>query len=74
MGGLPFVGSWGGRILMIWDVDKIEVLEHELGPFSISLRCKLKGKSDEWVFAGVYDPNQREEVNVFLTELDDVKA
>lgn len=37
--------SWGasGGILVIWDVGKIEVLEHVIGAFSVSIRCRVKG-------------------------------
>lgn len=59
---------------MIWDVDRIEVLEHVIGAFSVSIRCRVKGRVEEWVFVGVYGPNLRLEVSDFLQELDDIKA
>lgn len=52
----------------------MEVLDHEFGAFSISTRCRLKWKVEEWVFVGVYNPTVRSEVDNFLQELDDVKA
>lgn len=60
--------SWGasGGILVIWDVDRIEVLEHILGAFSVLVRCRVKVMLNEWVFVGVYGPNLRTEVSNFL--------
>lgn len=64
---LPSRGSSGG-ILLIGDKDRIEVLEHEIETFSISIRCRLKSMLVELVFVGVYDPTQRDEVIHFLGE------
>lgn len=66
---LPSWGAFGG-ILVIWDVDRIEVLDHVLGAFLVSVRCRVKGQLDEWV----YGPNRRAEVSNFLQELDNIKA
>lgn len=50
------------------------MLEYEIGAFSVSIRCRLKGYLEELVFSGVYGPNLRSEVDGFLGELDDLKA
>lgn len=47
---LPYWGALGG-ILLIWNENKLEILDHEIITFSVSIRCKLV---DEWVFVGVY--------------------
>lgn len=67
--------SWGasGGILVIWDENKLEVLEHELGAFSVAIRCKVV-EEEEWVFVGVYGPLNSGEVDDFLSELDNVLA
>lgn len=59
---------------MIWDADRTEVLEHEIEAFSVSIRFRMKGKVEDWVFVGVYSPNLRSEVSDFLQELDNIKA
>lgn len=70
---LPSRGASGG-ILMIWNKNRIEMLEHEVGAFSISIRCRMVDDVVEWVFSGVYGPVLEEEVDDFFGELDDVKA
>lgn len=69
--GWSSLPSWGasGGILLIWDLDKIEVLEQEIGAFSFSIRCRLKREMEDWVFVGVYGPNLRSEVSDFLQEI-----
>lgn len=59
---------------MIWNEEKVEVLEWEVGAYSISIRCKMVDGEDEWVFSGVYGPVLSWEVDDFFGELDDVKA
>lgn len=61
-------------ILLIWDINKVEVLDSEVGAYSMSVRCRLRSCVEEWVFVGVYDPTKRWEVDDFLTELDDSKG
>lgn len=53
--GLPTLGALGGGgILLIWDDSKVVVPEHEIGAYSVSIRCKSKFGLEEWVFVGVY--------------------
>lgn len=52
----------------------MEVLEHEVGAFSISVHSKMTNILDEWVFTGVYGPILAWEVESFLVELDNIKA
>lgn len=59
---------------MIWDENKLKILEHELGAFSVSIRCKVVEEEEEWVFVGVYRPPNSGEVDDFLSELDNVHA
>lgn len=60
--------SWGASrgILLIWDVDKVDVLDHKIGAYSVSVRYKLKMESGVLGVSGVYDPNIRSEVDDFL--------
>ena len=53
-------GSVGG-ILICWDKRSLEVMEMEVGNFSIS--CRMRNVEDGlvWMFTGVYGPFSREE-------------
>ena len=50
-----------GEILICWDKRTLEVLEMEVGQFSIS--CRLRNVEDGlvWIFTGVYGPFSRED-------------
>lgn len=68
--------SWGALcgILMIWNGARVKVLEHEVGAFSISVRCRMVNMLEEWVFTGVYGLVLGSEVDAFSGELDNAKA
>lgn len=70
---LPSFGAFGG-ILIIWDDNKIEMMEHEIGAFSISIKCKFRLFAEEWMFVRVYGPPKQGEVVDFMVELDDIKG
>lgn len=55
---------------MIWNADKVEILEHEIGAFSISVLSRLQGGLEEWIFSGVYGPTLRGEVDDFLNKVE----
>ena len=59
-GAMGAQGSVGG-ILIYWDKRSLELLEMEVGQFSIS--CRLKNVEDGlvWIFIGVYGPFTRKE-------------
>lgn len=61
-------------ILLIWNEDKVEVMDHKIGAFSISVHCKTKNGLEDWVYSGVYESILSREVDEFLGELDNVKA
>lgn len=61
----PVLGSFRGT-LIIWNNQKLEVLDHELGAYFISICCKVLGDLREWVFSGVYEPNMGGEVDDFF--------
>lgn len=67
---------WGalGGILMIWNEDKVEVVEHEVGAFSISVHCGKINVLEDWVNCGINGSVIAGEVDEFLGELDNVKA
>ena len=59
-GALDAYGSAGG-LLICWDKRTLEVLEMEVGNFSIT--CRLRNVEDGlvWIFTGVYGPFSRED-------------
>ena len=74
--GAPWVlmvrhGSTGG-ILTYWDKRTLEVLEMEVGQFSIS--CRLRNVEDGLVFTGVYMSFSKEEREVLWEELGAIRG
>ena len=57
---LDATGSTGG-ILICWDKRSMEILDWEVGQFSISCRFRNVEDSAVWVFTGVYGSFSREE-------------
>lgn len=70
---LPASGSAGG-IAILWDSNRVHVEESIMGEFSVSLKCKLRGKDDCWVFTGIYGPTIQHEKEKFWEELDSIGA
>ena len=66
-------GSAGG-ILICWDKRTLDVLELEVGQFSIS--CRFSNVEDGliWIFTGVYGPFSREERECLWEELGAIKG
>ena len=72
-GALDAYGSTRG-ILICWDKRTLEVLEMEVGHFSIS--CRLRNVEDGfvWIFTGVYGPFSREEREMLWEELGAIRG
>ena len=66
-------GSAGG-VLVFWDTRKLELVEAELGHFSVT--CMFKNVEDGflWAFTGVYGPVKRSKRELFWQELGAVKG
>ena len=66
-------GSAGG-VLVFWDTRKLELVEAELGHFSVT--CLFKNVEDGflWAFTGVYGPVKRRKRELFWQELGAVKG
>ena len=66
-------GSAGG-VLVFWDTRKLELVEAELGHFSVT--CMFKNVEDGflWAFTGVYGPIKRSKRELFWQELGAVKG
>ena len=65
-------GTAGG-ILVFWDTRKLELVETEIGHFSVT--CKFKNVEDGflWAFIGVYGPVKRSKRELFWEELGALK-
>ena len=61
-------GTAGG-ILVFWDTRKLELVETEIGHFSVT--CMFKNVEDGflWAFTGVYGPVKRSKRELFWEEL-----
>lgn len=59
--------------LLIWNPEKVVVLEHEFGANPFSIHCRMVNDGRDLVFSGVYGLNEVL-VDIFLGELDDIKA
>ena len=66
-GALDAHGSAGG-VLICWDKRTLEMIEMEVGQFSIS--CRLRNVEDGfvWTFTGVYGPFSRVDREAFWEE------
>ena len=66
-------GTAGG-ILVFWDTRKLELVETEIGHFSVT--CKFKNVEDGflWAFTGVYGPVKRSKRELFWEELGALKG
>ncbi|RVX11700.1 LINE-1 retrotransposable element ORF2 protein [Vitis vinifera] len=72
-GAMDAHGSAGG-ILICWDKRTLEVLEMEVGHFSIS--CRLRNVEDGlvWIFTGVHGPFSREDSEALWEELGAIRG
>ena len=72
-GALDAHGSAGG-VLICLDKRTLEVIEMEVGQFSIS--CRLRNVEDGfvWIFTGVYGPFSREDREAFWEELGAIRG
>ena len=72
-GTLDAHGSAGG-LLICWDKRTLEVLEMEVGNFSIS--CRLRNVEDGlvWMFTGVYGPFSREDRECMWEEIGAIRG
>ena len=66
-------GTAGG-ILVFWDTRKFELVEAEIGQFSVT--CLFKNVEDDflWAFKGVYGPMKRCKRELFWEELGSLKG
>lgn len=68
---LPARAAAGG-IVVIWDSDKLEVLDSHVGSYSVSILCKTTGIPGCWAFTSVYGPVQHADKERFWEELNNV--
>ena len=63
-----------GRILICWDKRTLEVLEMEMGHFSISCRLRNVEYGNVWIFTRVYGLFTRNEMETLWDELRPIRA
>lgn len=59
---IPSVGVVG-CVLVQWDSTRVTMVETYEGLFSISLFCRIKGDTEQWLFTGLYENREK---NAFL--------
>jgi exonuclease III len=66
-----FLGSVGasGGILLMWDKRIVEKVEDAVGQFSVSCKFKNVANQKEWMFTGVYGPNNDGDRRLMWDEL-----
>ena len=64
-------GAAGG-ILLFWDKRKMDLVQAEIGSFSIT--CLFKNVEDGWPFTGVYGLIERRNQEIFWEELGFLKG
>ena len=61
-------------ILICWDKRTLEVLEMEMGQFSISCRLRNVEYGNAWIFTGVYGPFSKEDRETLWEELGAIRG
>ncbi|RVW35575.1 Transposon TX1 uncharacterized 149 kDa protein [Vitis vinifera] len=70
---LDALGSAGG-ILVCWDKRSLEVMETEVGKFSVSCRIRNVEDGMTWIFTGVYGPFSKEDRDCLWEELGAIRG
>ncbi|RVW31016.1 LINE-1 retrotransposable element ORF2 protein [Vitis vinifera] len=70
---LDALGSAGG-ILVCWDKRSLEVMETEVGKFSVSCRIRNVEDGMTWIFTGVYGPFSKEDKDYLWEELGAIRG
>ncbi|XP_059599050.1 uncharacterized protein LOC132255193 [Vitis vinifera] len=70
---LDALGSAGG-ILVCWDKRSLEVMETEVGRFSVSCRFRNVEDGMSWIFTGVYGPFSKEDRDCLWEELGAIRG
>ena len=63
-----------GGILICWDKRTLEVLEMEMGRFSISCRLRNVEDGNAWIFTGVYGSFSKKERKILWEELGAIRG
>ncbi|RVW84239.1 Transposon TX1 uncharacterized 149 kDa protein [Vitis vinifera] len=72
-GALEAQGTAGG-ILICWDKRTLEILEMEMGQFTISCRLRNVEDGKTWIFTGVYGPFSKDDRDTFWGELGAIRG
>ena len=72
--GVVEASGQAGSILVFWDNRVLELIEMELGAFSVSCRFRNCEDNFVWMFTGVYGPILVEEREDFWDELSAIRG
>ena len=70
---LDAMGTAGG-ILVCWDKRSLEMMETEVGKFSVSCRMRNVENGMTWIFTGVYGPFPKEDRDCLWEELGAIRG
>ena len=70
---LDAMGSEGG-VLVVWDKRSLDLLDKEMGSFSISWRFRNVESGFVWVFSGVYGPLTKDGKSLLWEELSAIRG
>ena len=70
---LDAMGLVGG-VLVVWDKRSLELLDKEIGSFSVSCRFRNVKNSFVWVFSGVYGPLTKDNRSLLWEELSIIRG
>ena len=63
-----------GGVLVVWDKRSLEMIDKEVGSFSVSCRLKNVDNSFVWAFIGVYGPLSRKDKPSLWEELSAIRG
>ena len=66
------MGSAGG-VLVVWDKRSLELIDKEMGSFSVSCRLKNVVNDFVWAFIGVYGPLSKDGRSLLWEELSAIR-
>lgn len=70
---VPAKGASGG-LALLWDEDRVNVLEVLKGDYSVTMKCSLKNSNIVWMCSNVYGPSKQEEKQCFWAELRAIES
>ena len=66
--------GYAGGMLVVWDKRSLELLDKEVGSFSVSFRFINVDNGFVWIFSGVYGPFSRDGRSLIWEELSAIRG